>query len=143
MKNKRYTQYSAYELSGYIDETLDKKDLDRASANDLLTRVVGKEVSEWFDLPREAIIELTSEPAAAKYAEWNALLEAAVAYTYHAKLLSPAPAWTYKTKLLSKFNPREELTRKSEDYYCELLIETPIEFHERNIIFSRKELLHL
>jgi hypothetical protein len=143
MENKGYTQYSAYELSRYIDETLDKKDLDQAAANELLTRVVGKEVSAWFDLPREAIIELTKEPAAAKYAEWNALLEAAVAYTYHAKLLSPAPAWTYKTKLSSKFNPREELTRKSDDYYCELLIETPIEFHERNIIFSRKELLHL
>jgi hypothetical protein len=143
MKDERSRQYSAYELSRYIDETLDKNDLYKASANNLLTRVVGKEVSEWFNLSHEKIVELTKKPAAAKYKEWNALLEAAVAYTYHAKLLSPAPAWTYKTKLASQFNPREELTKKSDDYYCELLIETPIEFHERNIIFSRKELMHI
>jgi hypothetical protein len=143
MKDERNRQYSAYELSRYIDETLDKNDLDKDSANNLLTRVVGKEVSEWFNLSYEKIVELTQKPAAAKRKEWNALLEAAVAYTYHAKLLSPAPEWTYKTKLSSQFNPREELTNKSDDYYCELLIETPIEFHARNIIFSRKELMHI
>jgi hypothetical protein len=136
-------KYSAYELSKYIDATLEKGDMDKYSANSLIARVVGKEVSEWFTLSYEEIVELTKHPASARHKEWNALLEAAVAYTYHAKLLRPAPKWTSRTRLSSKFNPREELTNKSDDYYCELLIETPVEFHERNVIFSRKELMHL
>jgi hypothetical protein len=110
---------------------------------DMVLRALPKVIYDWKDLEVAQIDELVAKEPEIKDEKWRALVEGVVALFYHSQLWRTPPAWTSKTVLEEQFVPRAVGHKIGQNTYDWIFKATPVEMREKNVLFSKREMLIL
>jgi transcriptional regulator with XRE-family HTH domain len=129
---------SPKEIGDLVNAELEKG-LDSESLQFIL-RTIPKLTLDWSKLSYADQKVLMVQPSSIQDIRFQALVEGAVRFYAHEQLWEDPPEWTNKTRLKKQFVPRAAIREIGKHWYARIEERVSLDFLEKNILFSYREM---